>query len=503
MQERNFSYWLDLIVRRRIIALEAAGAVFGLVVLVTMICPPTYRSSAKILVQSNRAQYLVSPALQSNPGASQPLSVQPISQADLNSEAELLTSVYLAKEAVAGLTQPAGEAKPRIMSVINLALNLPVIGYDTLHHAPAISASDAWALKLSSHISADPVKLSNVLEVSFRSHDAHWSHDFLERLLNEYLAYHARISHDPEAEKFFNRQARLLGARLDASEDKLRQFEVQAGITDIGAQKQALVTRLSDLQIEGSRADTAAASAHQQISSLEAELKETPFQINKEIRSEQNNALAGLKPQLMELRAERAELLARYQPTSQRIQEIDAKIAAAQRILDQENHLEVREKNLEVNPVWVTLDTDLEQAKINEASQQAALNSIAGQIQSLRAQINQMTDNAVVLGQLERQAGADREAYMSYVRKSEEARTAGALNINKILNVSLAVPPTMPPGPEFPAVWFNLIGGFSAALMLGLLAAYWEEWRDDRIFSTVTIAEASGLSTVATLPDEA
>jgi uncharacterized protein involved in exopolysaccharide biosynthesis len=503
MQERDFSYWLDLIIRRRIIALEVAGAAFGMVVLITMICPPTYRSSAKILVQSNRAEYLVTPELQSSAGGNQPVGVQPISQADLNSEAELLTSIHLVKEAVAGLTQPAGEANPSIMSVGAFALNLPVLGYDTLHHAPQVSARETWALKLSRHISADPVKLSNVLEVSFRSHDEQWSHDFLERLLNEYLAYHARISHDPEAEKFFNRQAGLLRGRLDTAEERVRQFEVQAGITDVRAQKQALVTRLSELQVEALRSDSAAASAHQQVASSYAELKKTPFQINREIRSEQNNALAALKPELMQLRAQRSELLARYQPTSQRIKEIDAKIGAAQHILDQENHLEVREQTLDVNPVWVTLDTDLEQAKINEATQQAAVKAVAAQIQSVQDQINQMTDSAVVLGQLEREAFADREAYMSYVRKSEEARTAGALNVNKILNVSVAEPPTTPQGPEFPAVWFNLLSGFATALILGLLAAYWEEWRDDRIFSTAAIAEASELSTVAILPDEA
>jgi uncharacterized protein involved in exopolysaccharide biosynthesis len=83
--------------------------------------------------------------------------------------------------------------------------------------------------------------------------------------LNEYLAYHAHISHDPEAEKFFNEQAGLLQARLDASEDKLRKFEVQTGITDVRAQKQALVSRLSDLEVEAARANTGAASAHEQV----------------------------------------------------------------------------------------------------------------------------------------------------------------------------------------------------------------------------------------------
>jgi polysaccharide biosynthesis protein PslE len=503
MQERNLGYWTDLLVRRRTIALEVGMAIFGLVALVTLLCPPTYRSSAKILVQSNRAQYLISPELQPTAG-NQILGVQPITQSDLNSEAELLTSVYMVKEALAGLAEPHSQGVgSMMMSLMNLALNLPAAGYASLHHAPTVSARDALALKLSRHISADPVKMSNVLEVSFSSHEAQWSNAFLQRLLDEYLAYHAHISHDPEAEKFFNRQAALLRTRLDTSEDKLRQFEVQTGITDIRAQKQALVGRLSTLQGDAARADTNAAAAHEQVASLQGELKATPPQIDKETRAEQNIALGQLKPELMQLKAERAELLARYQPNSQRIQEINAKIAAAERILDQENRLEVREKSTELNPVWVTLDTNLEQARTTEASEEAAAKALSSQIQAVHAQINQITDSGVVLAQLERKVATDREAYMSYVRKSEEARTAEALNVNKILNVSIAEPPTMPMEPVFPVVWLNLLAGLAAAVVLGVLAAYWEEWQDDRIFSTSTIAEVSGLSTVAVLKDEA
>src|SRR5207302_9269640 len=152
----------------------------------------------------------------------------------------LLTSVYMVKEALAGLGEPHSQGVgSMMMGVVNLALSLPVVGYDSLHRAPTVAPRDAWALKLSHHISADPVKLSNVLEVSIKPHDAQWSNAFLQRLLNEYLAYHAHISHDPEAQRFFNHQAGLLRARLDASEEKLRQFEVQTGITDVRAQKQA------------------------------------------------------------------------------------------------------------------------------------------------------------------------------------------------------------------------------------------------------------------------
>ena len=47
MQGRDFAYWVDLLARRRTIAAEAGGAVLGLIVLLTLLCPPTYRSTAK------------------------------------------------------------------------------------------------------------------------------------------------------------------------------------------------------------------------------------------------------------------------------------------------------------------------------------------------------------------------------------------------------------------------------------------------------------------------
>ena len=103
------------------------------------------------------------------------------------------------------------------------------------------------------------------------------------------------------------------------------------------------------------------ASAERQQATLQQELGSTPQRIGKEERSVQNNALQQIKPEVMKLEAERAELLTRYQPDSKRIGEIDARLAAAQRILDHENHLEVDEVATDLNPVWVTVKTNLEQ----------------------------------------------------------------------------------------------------------------------------------------------
>jgi hypothetical protein len=84
-------------------------------------------------------------------------------------------------------------------------------------------------------------------------------------------------------------------------------------------------------------------ASRRQVVAPGGQLRGTPERIGKTVRSVQNAALQQLKPQVMELEAERAELLSGYPPTSQRVQEIDARLAVAQRILHSEDQLEIQE----------------------------------------------------------------------------------------------------------------------------------------------------------------
>lgn len=504
MARRDANYWAELLFRRKTAFLETAGIVFGLVVLGTLLWPPVYQSTAKILVQDNRAQLLVSPDIQTESPQNPAIVANPVSEQDLNSEVELVTSIHLIKQAIAGLPlQPDTAGQALLQDTIGLALRLPDNGYRLFHDSPALTPRDQWALKLARHVKASVIKRSDIVEVDFRAHDAHWAREFLSRLINQYREYHAGLSNDPEAAQFFNQQAKQLNVRLEASEEKLRQFQVQTGITSLADQKQALVSRLSDLQLQDAKNSTGLASAQQQVASLGQELHAVPQRISKETRSVQNLALQQIKPEVMQLEAQRAELLSRYQPTSKRITEIDAKLAAAHRILDHENHLEVQEASTDLNPVWVTLDQSLTQAKANAASLKASHEVLDKQVEAARQQLTGMVNNGLEIERLQRQVATDKEAYLSYVRKGEEARAAQGLNLNKILNVSLAQPPTEPLQPVFPIIWLNFLAGAALAMGAGVAAAYWEEQRDPRLYSAVAVEEASGVSTIAVLRNEA
>ena len=499
---RDIDYWLDLSIRRRTLVLQVAGLVMALAILGTVLWPPVYEATAEILVQDNRAQFLVSPDIQNNVPERPAIITNPVSEEDLNSERELVTSLFLIKQAIADLHTPNNSIGDLMLNTVATTLSLPSIGYDALHGVAPASLHDEWSLKLEDHLKTEVIKRSDIIEVDFTAHDASWSQEFLSRLLNQYLAFHARISHDPQAEQFFNQQSKLLETRLHASEEALRQYEVQNGITDITEQTNSLIDRISQLKLQRDQNGAQFSSSQEQAAFLKGLLEQTPEHISKETRSVQNLALQQLKPQVMQLKTERADLLSRYQPTSERIREIDAKLAAAQRILEAEDHLEVQESSTDLNPVWVTIKSDLGQAMAQAASAQASQVTLNNEIAQGDQQLAAMANAGIEMDRLQRRVDTDKEAYTAYVRKAEEARAAQGLNANKILNVSIAQEPLLPMKPKFPIVWLNLIVGVVLAVTAGLSAAYWEDRRDPRVYSPFTIAEVTGLSTVAVVQDE-
>ena len=503
MLPNNYRDWMDIAWRRRRIAMIAGLMVFGVVAVGTLVWPPLYSSNCQVLVQDNRAQLLVSPDLQGSTPQNSAAVNNPVQEQDLNSERELITSLYLVRLALEGLPVPHSYQHRSGMAVaaVKAAIRLPLDGYHVLHSIPRLSPQDAWAIDVERNLDATVLKRSNIIEVEFRSHDRAWTKDFLDRLMARYLEFHASLSHDPQAEKFYEQQTSLLKARLEASEGQLRDFQVKTGISNLDEQKKSLIARISDLESTAAKTDAQVSGNEQQVTSLQSQLGSTPGRIQKETRQEQNLSLQQLKPQVMSLRAERAELLTRYQPNSERIKQIDAKLASEEKILNEENHLEINEQLTDVNPVWITLQTDLKHASTEASSGKATREELDKQIATANQQLTLLVTNGVDMERLQRQVTSDSDAYQAYVRKTEEARASEALNTNKILNVSVAQPPVDPLEPVFPSVPFNLAIGLILAALFGVGAAYWAEESDSKIYSSGVVNNLTGLPIVAVLSD--
>ncbi len=497
--ENDLQAWIELFFRRRHAFAYAAGSVLLFVVAVSMICPPFYASDAEIMIQQDRAQLLVSPSLQAAE-VSQPTVVHaPPGEQDLNSELELLSSPYLIQRALAGLKPLPPRLSTEVFDLLSDAMDVPSYLYAVLHGVPRPTPQQQWEKKIRRHLSCHVIKRSNLISVSFTSHSAWWSRDFLARLIDQYLEFRATLSHDPQAEHFFYQQASQLKAKLAQSEENLRALRVQTGITDVADQEKALVDQLSAFRAQYRNNQSQLAGIDERIDYLNRQLTNYPQRVDAETKVVQNMALQTLKPQVLQLETERAELLSRYRPDSERIRSIDAKLKAATTLLHHEDTREVQEVSSTINPTWQNLSSELAEAKVSSAAVGASQIELAKQIADYERQLNDLTNVAVEIERLQRQADTDQEVYLSYVRKGEEARAADALNLNKILNVSIAAPPNLPAEPIFPKLLINIMVGIVLACGFGLIAVYWSELRDQRVFSAATIEQVSGLTTVAVL----
>src|SRR6202166_2955083 len=102
MNNEALMNWVEQIFRRKTLALRVGLLVFGVIAAGSLLWAPSYESVSEILVQSNRAQLLVSPGLKED-AANQATQTVPVGEQDLNSEVELLTSPILIQQALTAM----------------------------------------------------------------------------------------------------------------------------------------------------------------------------------------------------------------------------------------------------------------------------------------------------------------------------------------------------------------------------------------------------------------
>ena len=499
MKEQDLGVWLEALWRRRTAAAWSAAVVFAVILLGTLAYPPLYESTARILVSSNRAHYLVTPALQTASDPNAPVvSDREVTEQDLNSEMELLTQRRLIEQALADLA--GREPAPGILSATASGLaNLPGDLIAALHGAPRPTALQRRATTLERRVDAAVIRKSNLIEVSFRSRHPLWSRQFLDALLRRYFALHAQLVHDARSEQFFDQQIHRRRAALHAAEEHLRAVREQTGVLSLGDQSEAVVYQLSGFQAEYRKDQSRLDGVNRQIAALEQGLTRAPMHLLKEIKTAPNPAYEALKPKVLGLQLNRDDVLQRYRASSKMAREVTRQTQDASELLAQEDHPEVIERLSDLNPVWLGLAANLAQARVTAAALAESQRSLAAQIDTYQKEMRELTDDGVEVERAVREVEAEKEAYLSYLRKGEEARAELEMNESRIMNVVLAMPPSVPIEPRFPDAGLNLGAGLVLALCAGLAAAWWEERHDQTIYSSAAITQSVVTPVVAVL----
>ena len=447
---------------RRLVTLVFLGIFLG-AILCMLLLPRKYEAEMKILVNRERVDAVVTP---DPDNANGPGIVPAVSEEDLNSEVELIKSRDLL-ERVAIACDLSGESKSRLNRWLDRIGNAFRGTQNTPQTRLAVAVQD-----LEQRLIVDPMKKTDLIRISYASHDPEQAANVLQTLATMYQEKHAAVHRPEGAFRFFDQETARYRDELANAEIKLTDFNSREGIVEAATQKQLVLQQLSQFEAQWQQAQANSYQAKARAEALRNQATSMPArQTTQVIKIGNVQLLATLESTLLSLELKRSELLTKYAPGYTRVQEVNAQIRDTRAAIVEAQQSPVEQVTTDRLPAQDWMTTELARAETDRTALNAQADATAqivrryqGIARTLDAKGTQQTD-------LTRNVKTAEDNYVLYVRKREEARISDALDSKRIVNVAIAEAATVPALPTLHLAWI-LIGGFFVAGIVSVGSAY-------------------------------
>lgn len=443
--------------RQKRLIINTFLGIFLLAVVLAFILPKKYQSEMKILVRHERADNMVTPDRE------QPMQMRTeVSEEELQSEAELLKSRDLLTKVV-------------------LACDLQRTGnhslWNMLGHKDDEQTSRA-VVKLENDLTVQPIKLTNLISVKYSSKDPQLAARVLNTLATLYLEKHLAIHRAPGEFDFFHQQAEQYRTALMNAENKLTNFSREQGVVNPTLEKEISVRKLAEEEADLKATKANVAETQERIRKLQAQLNTLPKRQTTQVRTADNPQLMErMKSTLLELELKRTDLLSKFEPTYRPVQEVEQQIAQTRAAIEAAEKAPLRDETTDRDPTYESLRSELAKSQTDLAALEARAGATASLVRAYKAESQELDDKELLHKDMLRAAKADEDNYMLYLRKQEEARISDALDRQRISNVVVAEPASVPFTAQSRWLFVVFLGGLLAALssvVLGFAVDYWD-----------------------------
>jgi uncharacterized protein involved in exopolysaccharide biosynthesis len=417
-----------------------------------------------------------------------------VTEEELNSELELIKSRDLLERVVVTCGLDVAPKPFFLAAVVGVRSGPP-------SRAPLGNPRTSLAVRaLETALSAEVVKNTNLIAVSYKSSDPELAARVLNTVANLYLEKHVAVNRPPGAVDFFRQQAQEYEKELATAEARLVSFTDSAGVVSADAEKGITLQKLTEFDATFRQTQAAIAETEQRIRTLEALASSTPARIVTQVRSSDDAALLGqLNSSLLTLELKRTELLQKFNPGYRPVQEVEAQIAQVRAALAAAEKSPRREETTDRDFTHDWVSTELAKAKADLAGLRARAEATALTVRAYQERARSLEQKEVVQDDLIRTVKATEQDYMLYLHKQEEARISDALDRSRIVNVSIAEAATVPSIPSNPRSKIVLMGGVLAVFVsIGLALA--AEYLDPTFRTPDEVREILDIPVFASIP---
>ena len=316
---------------RLIAGLFAVVALSGLLAVVSR--GPQYAAKGKVMITSDRADAVVQPTEEDS------LTLLKLNEAVVNSETHIIQSNELLKRVVRGLA--LARAGGNVVNIANAA-----------DDREAISVR---AMRIGNRLKVTPIRNSNVIEIRFGSGDPSEAAQVVNRIIDEYLAFHADVHSQPGLPDFYQEQSTLLMQDLRRAEDSLSDYSLREGIVSPTAEIEMAVNSLGTLENELRTRNAIIVGTEEKLRAVRDQLGTQPEVVKRVQQLEVNPTVKQLREHLIDREVDQVALLRKYTENDRHVRdnqteinELSAKLSRA----TVDEPMSVTSETFAANPVY-------------------------------------------------------------------------------------------------------------------------------------------------------
>jgi uncharacterized protein involved in exopolysaccharide biosynthesis len=402
----------------------------------TLLISPTYEAHSTLLVKFGR-EYLYRPEV----GDARPMSPAVSQEELINSEVQILTNRDIVE---------------RVIATVGIA-DL----YPGLRTFSGVSNMDAAVNQFKKALLAEPIKRSNVIDVSFQHSNPELSARVVNLLVDLFAEKRLQLFADPNS-SFLSGQLSDFSKRLKESEQKLETFKQTNRVFALDEQRGILLRQRAELDAADKDTENRIAEATHRIASLKDQMTRVAKNVPVSAEPERYRMVDDASSQLLNLRLREQELIEKYREDNRMVAHVRKEIAILEEFLKRQEH--VKDKVVTgKNPVYEEMEKDLYKAQTDLASLRSKRTSLAGQLTLVNSEIRSLDSKGSEFQALQREVAVNEKHYATYLERAEEARISETMNRNKMANITVIRKAATPTQPVKPRMGYN----FAIALVIG------------------------------------
>ncbi|MGA7524240.1 MAG: Wzz/FepE/Etk N-terminal domain-containing protein [Acidobacteriaceae bacterium] len=468
--------------RRKRLILTSFLAIFAGIVILAVLRGPSYSSHMAILVSRERLDPLVS-TQQTTPLVT---TDDAVTQEEINSEAELLRSHDVLEKVVVA----NGLQKHRGFSLSDL-LRPGQTEQDRIERA---------VKALAENLKITPIQESDIIQVTYGSSNPQLAFAVLKSLGNAYLAKQVAVHRPAGSYKFFATETQKYSDELHAAEDNLRRFEVQNAVADPNDQLSNLAQQVAASVGTLHQAQEAIAADEQRLREDQIEMGNTPRRSETQQATSSNEKLIDdASTDLLAAETKRLQLVLKYVDNYPLVKEADEEIAQDRAAVERAERKTYTSQTTNRDPTFELLREDLAKTEADLAAQRATRIAARSSIHSIQDQMVTLDQLALSQRDLERDTKVAEGNYLLYLGKREQERASNAMDVSRIANVAIAVPPAIPvlPTHSWP---FIVVIGLAIAAFFSVGIGYAADYLDPSFYTPAQVSETLGIPVVIAMP---